>query len=49
MSELLIPVVNVFVGALAIALLVKYRDRGILRQIGEHKYRFRSWLKGIVQ
>ena len=41
--------VNVFVGALTLVLMVKYRDRGILRQIGASKYRFRSWLKGIVQ
>lgn len=34
----------VFVGAVAIALLVKYRDRGILKRIGESKYQFRRWL-----
>jgi len=41
--------VNVFVGALTLVLMVKYRDSGLLRQIGESKYRFRSWLKGIAQ
>ena len=38
--------VNVVVGSLILALLVKYRDRGILKRIGESKYRFRSWLRG---
>lgn len=49
MPEWLERAVNVFVGALTLVLMVKYRDRGILRQIGESKYRFRSWLKGLVQ
>ena len=35
---------DIFVGAVAIALLVKYRDRGILKRIGESKYQFRQWL-----
>lgn len=38
--------VNIFVGALVLALAVKYRDRGILKRIVESKYRFRSWLTG---
>jgi hypothetical protein len=38
--------VNVFVGALVLALVVKNRDTGILRQIGLSKYGFRNWLKG---
>jgi hypothetical protein len=37
--------VNVFVGALALALVVKYRDKGILRRIRDSKYHFRRWLK----
>ena len=46
MPEWLERGVNVFVGALVLVLLVKYRDKGILRRIGESKYRFRRWLKG---
>jgi hypothetical protein len=38
--------VNIFVGALVWVLVVKYRDRGILKRIGESKHRFRSWLTG---
>jgi hypothetical protein len=38
--------VNIFVGALVLVLVVKYRDRGILKRIGESKYQFRSWLRG---
>jgi hypothetical protein len=38
--------VNIFVGALVLVLVVKYRDRGIVKRIGESKYRFRSWLRG---
>lgn len=37
--------VNVAFGALTLALLVKYRNKGVLRRIGESKYRFRTWLK----
>jgi len=37
---------GVFVGAVTIVLLRKYRDRGILKRIGESKYQFRQWLKG---
>ena len=36
--------VNVLVGASVLMLLVKYRDRGILKRIGESKLRFRAWL-----
>jgi hypothetical protein len=46
MPEWLERAVNVFIGALVLVLLVKYRDKGILRRIGESKYRFRRWLKG---
>ena len=44
MAEWLEPVLNVFVGALLIALLVNYRDRGILKRIGDSKRKFRQWL-----
>ena len=36
--------VNVFVGASVLMLLVRYRDRGILKRIGESKLRFRTWV-----
>jgi hypothetical protein len=45
MSHWIEPAANIVVGALALALLVKYRDKGILRRICESKYRFRTWLK----
>lgn len=48
MPEWLERAVNIFVGALALVLMVKYRDRGVLKRIGESKYRFRSWLKSRV-
>jgi hypothetical protein len=35
---------RIFVTACVIVLLVKYRDRGILKRIGESKYQFRQWL-----
>lgn len=38
--------INVFVLALGFVLMVKYRDRGILKRIGESKHRFRTWLTG---
>ena len=38
--------VAVAFGGLVMALLVKYRDKGILKRIGESKYRFRNWLSG---
>jgi hypothetical protein len=44
MAEWLESAINVFAGALVFALLVKYRDRGILKRIGESKRRFRHWL-----
>ena len=44
MSEWLEYGTGVFVGAVALALLVKYRDRGILKRIGESKHQFKQWL-----
>jgi len=35
---------EIFVGAVAIMLLIKYRDRGVLKRIGESKYQFRQWI-----
>jgi len=46
MPEWLERAVNIVFGGLVMALLVKYRDRGILKRIGESKYRFRNWLTG---
>jgi hypothetical protein len=46
MGEWLERAVNVFFGALVLALLVKYRDRGILKRIVESKKRFRAWVMG---
>jgi hypothetical protein len=37
---------NMFVGALTLMLVVKYRDRGVLKWIGESKLQFRAWLTG---
>jgi hypothetical protein len=37
---------NLVVGALTLALLLKYRDRGILKRIGNSKLQFRAWLAG---
>ena len=37
---------NVIVGALTLMLLVKYRDRGVLKWIGQSKLQFRAWLTG---
>jgi len=37
---------NMFVGALTLMLVVKYRDRGVLKWIGESKLQFRAWLRG---
>jgi len=45
MSDWIEPTANIVFGALALVLLVKYRDQGILRRICESKYRFRTWLK----
>ncbi len=44
MPEWLETGIGIFVGAVAIVLLVKYRDRGILKRIGASKYQFRRWL-----
>jgi hypothetical protein len=41
--------VNVLFMAFTCALLVKYRDKGILRRICESKYRFRTWLKSATK
>ena len=49
MSDWTEPAVNIVFGALALMLLVKYRDKGILRRIGESKYRFRTWLKSAAK
>ena len=38
--------VNVVVGALVLALLVTYRDRGLLKRVGLAKYQFRTWIRG---
>lgn len=35
---------EIFVGAVAIILVIKFRDRGILKRIGESKHQFRHWL-----
>jgi hypothetical protein len=35
---------GILVTAGTITLLVKYRDRGILKRIGESKHQFRQWL-----
>lgn len=45
MPEWVERAVNVFAGALVLVLVVKYRDKGILKWIGDSKYRFRSWVK----
>ena len=37
---------NMFVGVLALMLVVQYRDRGVLKWVGESKLRFRAWLTG---
>jgi hypothetical protein len=39
------PAANVVFGAFALMLLVKYRDKGILRRICESKHRFRNGLR----
>jgi hypothetical protein len=45
MSEWRDWAVDIFVGALVLVLVVRYRDKGILRKIGESKRRFRRWVK----
>ena len=49
MSAWIEPAVNIVFGALALVLLIKYRDKGILRRICESKYRFRTWLKSTAK
>jgi hypothetical protein len=49
MPEWLERVLNVSAGALALVLLAKYRDKGILKRIAASKYRFRSWVKGATK
>jgi hypothetical protein len=44
MTEWLEYGIGVFVTAVTIVLLVRYRDRGILKRVGESKYQFRQWL-----
>lgn len=46
MPEWLESALNVVAGVLVLAVLVKYRDRGILKRVSESKYQFRSWLRG---
>lgn len=46
MADWLEPAVSVLVGAFVLMLLVKYRDRGILKRVGESKKRFRTWATG---
>ena len=46
MNEWLDRAINIFVGALVLVLVVKYRDKGVLRWIGQSKHQFRRWLKG---
>jgi hypothetical protein len=45
MPEWIERAMNIVVGALVLVLLIKYRDRGMLKRIGESKYRFRNWLR----
>ena len=49
MSVWIEPAVNIVFMALVWVLLVKYRDKGILRRICESKYRFRTWLKSTAK
>ena len=49
MSDWIEPAANIGFGALALVLLVHYRDKGILRRICQSKYRFRTWLDGIAR
>jgi hypothetical protein len=46
MADWLEAAVDVLVGAFVLGLLIKYRDRGILKRIGESKKRFRAWVIG---
>jgi hypothetical protein len=49
MSNWIETAANIVFGALALALLGKYRDKGILRRICESKYRFRTWVKSTAK
>ena len=49
MSYWIEPAANIVFGALALAFLVKYRDKGVLRRICDSKYRFRTWLKSTAK
>ena len=49
MPDLIEPAANSVFGAFALVLLVKCRDKGILRRICESKYRFRTWLKSTAK
>ena len=49
MSAWIEPAMNIVFGALVLALLVRYRDKGILKRICESKYRFRTWLKSAAK
>ena len=44
MSDWVEPAVNIVFAAFTLVILVKYRDKGILKRICESKYRFRTWL-----
>jgi hypothetical protein len=44
MPEWLERAMNIFVGALVLGILIKYRDKGILKRIAGSKYQFRQWL-----
>lgn len=46
MADWLERAVNVLVGAFVLVLLVKYRDRGLLKRIRESKKRFRARVTG---
>ena len=49
MSAWIEPAANLVFGAFALMLLVKYRDKGVLRRICDSKYRFRTWLKSTAK
>jgi hypothetical protein len=45
MANWIEPAANIVFGAFAVMLLVKYRDKGILRRICESKRQFRTWIR----
>ncbi len=45
MANWIEPATNIVFVAFVWALMVKYRDKGILRRICESKRQFRTWLK----